>query len=453
MPTGTQPTTDHDTPAESGKTQRHYSIDLSLELERQLNMDSQPPTPSYDVENQGDKNVASLDPQVLQHLVTQLQHSLSDITKERDQLRQMLVDAESKEAGMKETIQQTDDKVKSLEGELAEARNKIKDDEDSIAMLRTKVEESRRGLMRLQTESRRNSAVPAPLDLSRAGIASFSSPPSSKRASFTPLTGSTLATRPTGQGHRRISSVTDTNGDAFTSHPPSSARRISGLFGLGLTGPGDMLDPQVLENEGLKKEVEKLKEELEQTRHELNEANEAKDASESCVKVLREFIAENNVGAAGNPLPPQAQTSSSEKTGAGGWGFKLWKTPEAITKSPSPSFASLHTTQTSPPQAPLSKKIGGFFSSRTASVSSIGSPPLPQSHNISSTGTSPDHQRDSLYSSSDTSSVAEPVSPAGDANGSIIVRDVASISDITSELPKGDLSGEPRRNVTGVLTS
>jgi hypothetical protein len=47
--------------------------------------------------------------------------------------------------------------------------------------------------MRLQTENRRQSVQGMTLDLSRTGIPSFGAPASSKRASFTPLTGSLSA--------------------------------------------------------------------------------------------------------------------------------------------------------------------------------------------------------------------------------------------------------------------
>lgn len=140
-PTATQPTEyqDYDLPADDGK--RHYSIDLSLELEHQLDMESQPSTPLR--EATGEPPRSSLDPHVLAHIVSQLRHSLTDVSKERDSLRNLLSVAESQEVGLKEAVSETAEKARGLEVELEEAHRKAKDDEDAIAMLRTKVEESR----------------------------------------------------------------------------------------------------------------------------------------------------------------------------------------------------------------------------------------------------------------------------------------------------------------------
>jgi hypothetical protein len=63
--------------------------------------------------------------------------------------------------------------------------------------------------MRLQSESRRISrGTDLNVDLSRANTLSFAAPPSAKRMSFTPLTG-TSAGRV--HNHRRVSSVSDSN--------------------------------------------------------------------------------------------------------------------------------------------------------------------------------------------------------------------------------------------------
>ncbi len=128
----------------SPKAQRPFSIDLSLELERQLDMESPPVTPSYNAQTHDTRpKRESLDPQVLAHIVMQLRHSLAEMTKERDDLLQFVSGAHSKEAELKDTLQAVTDKATELEEELMSARRKMKDDEDAIAMLRTKVEESR----------------------------------------------------------------------------------------------------------------------------------------------------------------------------------------------------------------------------------------------------------------------------------------------------------------------
>ncbi len=174
-----------------------------------------------------------------------------------------------------------------------------------------------RGVMRLQSESRRISrGADLTVDLSRASSFSFAGPPSSKRMSFTPLTGTSAGRM---QNHRRISSVSDSNVilrdvpnelSADTSPnpqtaalpdvsnqlncPPTSSRRISGLFAR---APAPESEPGLAERERLQREIQALKTALEETRHELTEANEAREASETCVTTLRDFITENNVGA------------------------------------------------------------------------------------------------------------------------------------------------------------
>ncbi|KAF8074758.1 hypothetical protein FPV67DRAFT_1408907 [Lyophyllum atratum] len=446
---------------------RHFSIDLSLELERQLDMETFPPTPSHHTDSYPTTNGAastlnrdSLDPHILAHIVKQLQQSLTDVTKDRDELRDVVALSHSHEAELQDALQHMIDKATTMEVELSDARKRIKDDEDAIALLRTKVEESRRGLMRLQTENRRQSL--APVDLTRAGIPSFGSPPSSKRASFTPLTGS-LTARPT-HGHRRIASVSDspTNAtffdkspnsqtlafDSLTSpYPPSTSRRYSGLFGRTSPSQPDLApsDQTSAEVEELRKELRTVKDELENTKHELSESNEAREASEMCVKALREFIGENNVGGSDAessgvtsvklpPLPTMARgdEEAESRKAAGSWGFKLWGDstsvskpsplmPQSATLAPIPAAPSPHMPMSA---TPLSRKLGGFFSSRSSSISSMAPtsvPPL-QSNAASSI-------RESMYSASDTSSFVEPASPPTEYNMNVVVRDVTNLSD------------------------
>lgn len=333
--------------------------------------------------------------------------------------------------------------------------------------------------MRLQTENRRQSMVP--IDVSRASAAtlsSFMSPPSSKRASFVPLTGSG---RP--NGHRRISSVSDSFGTIPTPElTPSpnvhafniaaaeaalSGRRSSGFFGRPAdldasiahsveSSPGSAAVTNTAELEALLKELQALKNELHTAKHDLVEAKEAKEASESCVTVLREFIAENSIGAGGPatniklPPPPtmttgQEELAESKKTGTG-WGFKLWGSNTGVDSplrsstvnnivphSAALSTASLMVHSMNPPSsavpigaAPLSRKLGGFFSSRSSISSnhsrdqSLPAPlhlPQLQTNAASTVTRSTMSIRDSMYSHSDASSIAEPVSPGSDING------------------------------------
>ena len=364
--------------------------------------------------------------------------------------------------------------------------------------------------MRLQTESRRQSMVP--IDSSRASLTltAFTSPPSSKRTSFTPLTGRS-------NSHRRISSVSDASfshistpdptlsphAQAFgpaspephISSPPSSARRISGMFGYQLSPAIDVSTAQaneplqvdaptavVVVNSGeletLRKELQSVKAELVNMKHDLIEANEAKEASEECVKALREFIADNDIGAVATggpsssslsvpmklPPPPTMTTGEEEQDRGkinGGWGFKLWGVDSPL-KSSMPFSASVATpsltgpvNSTLPPPpppvmaaAPLSRKLGGFFSSRS-SLSSTSS----QQRHVAPLQTNAAH-RDSSYSLSDASSVTEPISPGSDIHGlgtglpegrggyGIVVKDVTNLDRVhTHALSVDDKEG------------
>ncbi|KAG6841088.1 hypothetical protein C0991_001996 [Blastosporella zonata] len=471
---------------------RHFSIDLSLELERQLDMESFPPTPAYPLDGHPAKDGTalygdSLDPQVLAHIVKQLQQSLAEVTRDRDELREQIILSHSHEAELQDALQHMIDKATTMDVELTDARKKIKDDENAIALLRTKVEESRRGLMRLQTESKRQSL--APVDVSRAGFPSFGSPPSAKRTTFTPMTGSVTA-RP---GHRRIASVNDsptnpnfydkTPNTSFTfpqpdntaSQPPTNSRRYSGLFGRTSPSQPDVAttlspDPYTAELEALRKELRSVKDELETTRHELTESNEAREASETCVKALREFIGEHNVGATDADTasvtslklpPPPTMTHGDEenffeskKTAPPtSWGFgKLWGEGSSKNAQQSLAIAPPPVAQTPPISAtPLSRKFGGFFSSRTPSISSTVSTPAPPHRSDAASSI-----RESIDSTSDTSSLVEPVSPPENyANVNVVVRDVTNLSDSSAgnspELGK-DITMSSRQ-LSGVVAS
>jgi predicted RNase H-like nuclease (RuvC/YqgF family) len=118
---------------------RPSSIDLSLELEHQLNDDSLPPPP----QSATGSRPQSLDPHILASIIMQLRHSLSEVTKERDQLRHRLSEAQSQESHLKATVQQLSSECSRSQDELESSRQKIRDDQNAITMLRAKVEESR----------------------------------------------------------------------------------------------------------------------------------------------------------------------------------------------------------------------------------------------------------------------------------------------------------------------
>ena len=115
-----------------------HSIDLSLELERQLDNESLPPTSP-----RSNFRPPSLDAGVLVSIITQLRLSLAEITKERDDLLQLLDQTTQSQADLKDNLQLVTDRSSSLEEQLSAAQDKHKEDDEAIAMLRAKVEESR----------------------------------------------------------------------------------------------------------------------------------------------------------------------------------------------------------------------------------------------------------------------------------------------------------------------
>lgn len=135
--------------------QGRFSIDLSLELERELAMESPPVTPAHDAtthpettshskkRGSGALNDLLPDPEILANIISQLRHSLTDITKERDELLELLASANTQEANAKDALQVITDKATEAEEELTALRKKAREDEEQIAVLRTKVEESR----------------------------------------------------------------------------------------------------------------------------------------------------------------------------------------------------------------------------------------------------------------------------------------------------------------------
>ncbi|CAK5267532.1 unnamed protein product [Mycena citricolor] len=424
-----------------------YSIDLSLELEHQLNMDSQPSTPSHPPPQpepprhrpggSSGFQMPDIDPHVLAHIISELRQQLTGMTRERDDLLALIATSATREAELQDALQHITDKAMALDEALSETKRKNKDDEEAISLLRTKVEESRRGLMRLQAERRQPSMA---LDTSRANTTAFTmSPPSSKRASFTPLTGTFAGNSFRPNAHRRISSVSDSNvsleitapspNQSLTFASPSANRRSSGFFGraspprdvgphISRTSSSSSHDHEELEK--LRNELKTAQSALQETRHELGEAIEAREASENCAAALRDFIAANGVGAnldAEVKLPPLPAATTGDESGLDqprkdkGWGFKLWKgdgtaapRPD-VTGSPIVSSAALPSTGAAPGPAPLSRKLTGFFSSR----SSVSSGPPGNGP--------PPGQRTSVYSFSDASSLAEPISPTNPVFG------------------------------------
>jgi len=408
--------------------------------------------------------------------------------------------------------------------------------------------------MRLQTENRRSLAL-NPTDVSRAtlGLSAFTTPASAKRASFAPLTGS--GTR----GHRRIASVSDgafglrgdleltptpspnaqtfafnsagTGGESSNYSQPSAALssgrsgRLSPPSGLiisphsastdysyGKSAPPDQEYFRVpspshvalsTELEEIRKELREVKDQLDTTKHELREAVEAKEASETCLSALREFIAEGSTGVAGSEggavkLPPMPSMTTGDEevfnsapskpiaapAPAAKWGFKLWGGGGSVSQSSSMSSSSSLTSATASTAAtgaasittgagaapaPLSRKLGGFFTSRSSTSSSNGTPsqphlPLDQVQGPDLASTTPQTGRNrtgsagsvestergliqppslQYESTSASSSIVEPLSPADDIDGLGSPGYVSAKPGVEGQLVQVDLTEEP----------
>jgi len=449
---------------------RPHSFDLTLELERQLEAESLPTSPARAV-----GRPQSLDTHVLASLVTSLRMNVAELNKERDELSASLDVARARGIDLASEVLKLKEAQAERDVELAALRQKTRDDEESIVLLRSKVEESRRGLMRLQTENRRTSrGGDMTVDLSRASSFSFGGPSSAKRMSFAPLTGSSAGRM---QNHKRISSVsdnvtwsdvaggppTDTSPNSQTvtlpeepspqpGLPATGNRRLSGLFGRPMAME---LEPvpglNSLEREKLQREVQALKSALEEARNDLTEANEAREASETCVKTLRDFIAENNVGvpsvrvdasSVGNSAirGDDADKKSPSVNGGSRWGFSgLFRAGEAS----SPVIQGRGTSAAaSPPTAtePLSRKLGGLFSGRGSFSSST------------STSAPARYGPEAMCNGSDTSSTADSAGPASPSAETPIARVLSGRSSSSSELVSlAEETDMPGKNAAEVL--
>lgn len=234
--------------------------------------------------------------------------------------------------------------------------------------------------MRLQTESKRMSQISTlqSLDTGRANSFFSNGPPSSsKRMSFTPLTGSgAVRVNP----HRRTSSVSEPGYAAFldassdslvvNASPPTrvtslpeegevKGRRASGFFNRAKSSPSPPQLPRQLSPEPpqfdsiaaqlemLKRERDAARSELQNVKLELSETQEACEASNQCVHALRTFISDHSIGegsgssgsasaGSGLKLPPLPTDKDVEKeepaeprkslSGGSGWSLgKLWR--------------------------------------------------------------------------------------------------------------------------------
>jgi len=294
--------------------------------------------------------------------------------------RQGLLEAlEQAHAALAQSRSENDDLKEQLEA----SQRQVQDQSDQIAMLRGKVEEARRGVMRLQTENRRQSQLQ--LASTQDGVAGLRS---SKRASFIlpPTPASPGGASSAGKHiHRRISSMSDPghHGEpAQTASPPSFITSFPDIVSGHVTPPTPGLTAE---------EVATLRAELTSAQKALQEATDAREASETAVRALREFIAENAVGesngASGSseglqglrlpPLPTDVDVADEEasaappkpeapKRGWGGWLKREPSTtiPKAPTHTSTPSIMSVNEDEEAP--APST----GFVSTWTRNVGS-----------------------------------------------------------------------------------
>jgi hypothetical protein len=206
------------------------------------------------------------------------------------------------------------------------------------------------------------------------------------------------------------------------------------MFGRG--SPPQSLFPseEFSELEMLRRELNTVKAELDDVKHELSETNEAREASDTCVKALREFIEENQVGAVPKSLPslPAEVKKAPPPQAAAGWGFKLWRadslTQNPVLASPSPVAPTVHAVSPSlsslTPPVPLTKNLGDFFGTRATAAAASQAPQRVE--------------QEPMYNGmSDTSSieesVAEPISPASERLRPVVyIRDTTSVTSESS---------------------
>ena len=137
---------------------RAHSIDMSIELEHQLQLEEEFTTTTINTTTATTTNTTaamlepravemdqrvSLDPVVLSGIVANLRESMEELTKERDVLADTLGQAHAREADLKEALALVTERCEKVEAEVEGLRKKSQDDEEAISLLRSKVEESR----------------------------------------------------------------------------------------------------------------------------------------------------------------------------------------------------------------------------------------------------------------------------------------------------------------------
>ncbi|KAG8847438.1 hypothetical protein FRB91_011767 [Serendipita sp. 411] len=298
-----------------------FSIELSGALD---SMDPAGPAP---------EDMVNFDPEVLASLVVQLRSNMASAIRERDEMRgerdDLIRDLAITQTRLQD-LEGSQEREVQLLNEMSSWRKRCEDAEEQIVMLRQKVEESRRAVMTLQTQSRRVSQLSqgfgsphgSPHAQTFGSDVATKTSPYQKRMSL--QVGSPGSTFARGR-HRRQTSLSEPSIDANSvesesSHAPSAqadaptqeqdqstARNsLSRRQSTAHTRPTEsLLNPYAAEMEALRQELIGVRMELIDSKRELWEANEAKEASDVCLKALKEFIAENNIGDA----PPSAESA------------------------------------------------------------------------------------------------------------------------------------------------
>lgn len=351
---------------------KHYSITQSIALEHRL-MEDEP-------------TAASLNPEVLSSIIVSMRESFA---RERSDFEATLADATAKNASLESRCADAEERLHATEAKLQDAEAKIAEREHSLTILRQTLEESRRGIMRLQTENKRASVMGVPSSVPNGqGVTSRAS----KRLSLNPSIplpplGSSAPRTP--NTHRRISSLSDpgvpqdTINQLHPSSPPAGAPML--LHPDGNTARPFSTSPPSIDEPLPDPEVASLKAEIAQMKRALQEAVDARTATEEVVKGLRELIAahtteegimQHSPGLSGLRLPPlpsdpyvelHEEEPKVEQRKSGWAGLRLWReqsnaAPPIISSNPPPPPPKFDRTLSSASAGSDAEYAGGSSS-------------------------------------------------------------------------------------------
>lgn len=289
-----------------------FDTEFSIELSGALDSDE-----AHQLEN-----VVNLDAEVLASLVIQLRTNLSSATRERDELKgdrdALIRDLAVMQTRLQELEGAHEREVETL-NEMVLWKKRCEEAEEQIGMLRGKVEESRRAVMTLQNQSWRQSQLGAGCGSPHSSAFAIDSAPRTsgfgKRTSL--QVGSILGTNTTLLGpppNRRPSSASEPGRSTTSSESQSSAENSPALsrqpseheharlevdsvtsrrashrqLTLYVRPTESLLNPLGAEVENLRQELVAVRAELSETKNELWEVKEAKEASDVCVRALKD---------------------------------------------------------------------------------------------------------------------------------------------------------------------